>query len=222
MKCILVFALSAASLAAAEPALTPKLELKLRTIATEYTKGELVNPAPLVAPTQCFLPPTSILYSKAKAKSKHAGKLYYLFAKERQPLAHKEQVKGQPIGQYLVKESWEAIAPSADTKQSSRRKGSRFVSNTVVRKGKTLTTGKPADLFIMLKQYWDTPNTDQGWTYAVVSRDAKTIKSAGKIESCISCHEDAEHDRILGDYTRKLWPPHETGESLKPAKSQKR
>ena len=40
--------------------------------------------------------------------------------------------------------------------------------------------------------------TDAGWVYGTVSADGKTVTAAGKVESCMKCHQDAKHDRLFG------------------------
>ena len=186
---------------ASEPADEPVLRTQLRDIAGKYLKAQLVNPRPMVAPTLCRIPPTEVLYSKADADSEHARKMFYLFAKQAAPLRVKERIEAQPAGQYLVKETWEAVdAEDAERRSTGRHPSGHFLSSTTVHEGKTLAIGKPMDLYIMLKQKESTKDNDEGWIYAVVSRDGKTVHKAGRIQSCIECHEDAQHDRILGDY----------------------
>ena len=43
-----------------------------------------------------------------------------------------------------------------------------------------------------------TPDTDEGWVYGTVSADGKTVTSAGRVQSCMNCHQDAPHDRLFG------------------------
>ena len=189
---------------ASEPAVPSEVQAELRGIAGKYLKAQLVNPRPYMAPTQCSIPPTAVLYSDADSDKEHGRKLFYLFAGNAMTLRAKETVKAQPAGQYLVKETWEAVdADDAEKRTTGRHASGHFLSNTAVHKGKTVAIGKPMDLYIMLKQDEVTEDNDEGWIYAVVSRDAKTIHKAGRIQSCIDCHEDADHDRILGDYSAK-------------------
>jgi hypothetical protein len=181
----------------------PELHRKLRDIAASYQMAQLINPRPMPAPVLCAsgsetVPPV-IRASKATPKSAHGGKLFYLFAKQARSL--RDPSKGQAVGQYLVKEAWESVGATASRSPLTVQHASgQWVENSTVVKGKLLTTGKALDLFIMLKEKPNTTNTDSGWIYAVVSRDGKTIREAGPIQSCINCHEDARNDRILGDY----------------------
>jgi hypothetical protein len=64
--------------------------------------------------------------------------------------------------------------------------------------GKHYRPAEKADLFIMLKLDPATPDTDQGWVYATVSADGKTVTSSGRVESCMGCHTKAPDDRLFG------------------------
>jgi hypothetical protein len=55
-----------------------------------------------------------------------------------------------------------------------------------------------AGLFMMFKLAEETPDTDLGWVYGTVSADGKTATAAGKVQSCIECHEKAPRDRLVG------------------------
>jgi hypothetical protein len=50
----------------------------------------------------------------------------------------------------------------------------------------------------MYKAHPTTPGTDRGWVYAVATANGERITSAGRIASCMKCHEQAEHDRVFG------------------------
>ncbi|MCA9299186.1 MAG: hypothetical protein KDA28_08980, partial [Phycisphaerales bacterium] len=64
----------------------------------------------------------------------------------------------------------------------------------------------------------DTPDTDEGWVYATTTPDARTIVEAGRIESCIECHEQTTRDRMYGP--RWSWPyDRRSGERLLPLRS---
>jgi hypothetical protein len=56
----------------------------------------------------------------------------------------------------------------------------------------------PQDLFMMVQFAKDTPHTDDGWVFAVVTPDHKTVKEFGRIESCMSCHDAAPHGHLFG------------------------
>ena len=50
----------------------------------------------------------------------------------------------------------------------------------------------------MFKLDPQTPDTDEGWVYGTVTPDGKKVTSAGKVESCMKCHQRAPHDRLFG------------------------
>ena len=41
----------------------------------------------------------------------------------------------------------------------------------------------------MMKLDPKTPGADDGWVYGTVSADGKTVTSAGRVASCMKCHE---------------------------------
>ena len=47
-----------------------------------------------------------------------------------------------------------------------------------------------------------TPGTDDGWVYGTVSADGKTVTSAGRVDSCMRCHETRK-DRVFGIYPQE-------------------
>ena len=61
----------------------------------------------------------------------------------------------------------------------------------------------PAGLFIMFKVEPATSDTDLGWVYATVTT-AGQVTSAGRVASCMGCHEVADHERLFGVPTSNL------------------
>jgi hypothetical protein len=55
--------------------------------------------------------------------------------------------------------------------------------------------GAPAGLFVMAKV--GTADSDAGWIYGTTARDG-SVTSAGRVETCIGCHEHAPRDRLFG------------------------
>jgi hypothetical protein len=43
-----------------------------------------------------------------------------------------------------------------------------------------------------------TPGTDNGWVYGTVTADGKQVTSAGRVKSCMACHQRAPNDRVFG------------------------
>ena len=72
-----------------------------------------------------------------------------------------------------------------------------FHPYAVGKDGKTYKAAKKGDLFIMMKVDPKTPGTDNGWIYGTVTADGTTVTSAGKVSSCIKCHETKE-ERLFG------------------------
>ncbi len=60
------------------------------------------------------------------------------------------------------------------------------------------TLDQKGPLFVMLRKDHSTPGTDQGWVYATLTPDGKTVTSAGRVASCMECHVRAEHGRLFG------------------------
>jgi hypothetical protein len=42
-----------------------------------------------------------------------------------------------------------------------------------------------------------TPDTDEGWVYATITA-AGEVTAAGRVASCMGCHEVATHERLFG------------------------
>jgi hypothetical protein len=40
-------------------------------------------------------------------------------------------------------------------------------------------------------------NSDAGWVYATLTADGQ-VTAAGRVESCMHCHQDAGHERLFG------------------------
>lgn len=148
----------------------------------------------------------------------HGKKLFFLYAKYPLPIvfADNEAFPGvqrveNPIGQAVVKEAWIPEEVKDDGKPLK----------PVTRKVKVLKDGKLAEqketfvpyarkhgrlyhakemagLFIMFKVDPEIPGTDNGWVYGTVTADGKTVTGAGRLESCMKCHQKAPFDRIFG------------------------
>ncbi len=127
------------------------------------------------------------------AKSPHGNKLYQLFIKNKS--AYDEIQTDQPIGQTLVKETWDvqqvnidSLTHYLDAVQSEN--DSNWYRPVSV-----------AELFIMFKEEPSKEN-DQGWVYGIVdlkNESEPKILSQGNISSCISCHKDTKYDRLFGN-----------------------
>jgi len=176
-----------------------KFHARLLKIANEYPSYGHVDEELRVAPTLCDDPsrsgrrrrvPAYPRLSAAGDEASHGKKLYFLFAKNRP--AYVELNKDSDLdGQVIVKESW--------TTKEWLKKGAAANSSKPKTKGeKTHSPVEKYGLFIMFHAGADTADTDQGWVYGTVSADGKTVTSAGRVKSCMECHEQAPHGRLFG------------------------
>lgn len=190
---------------------------QLLEIAKSYKKLGPVDFQGRFGPEDCRAPtPAPARLSDSKDGETHGRQLYYLFAKDRYGYlalgnapAKRLEIRGvreedskalpeklRTLAQFVVKESW---VPE-EVPEIDRRAVRPFQSTDpyATRDGKTYKTGKQGDLFIMLKLDPKTPATDNGWVYGTVTADGKKVTSAGRVESCMSCHKEAKHDRLFG------------------------
>ncbi len=190
-------------------------EDRLLEIAASYESFGCVSAPARWAPTDCRapIPPTpEVAFSRSTDGGTHGAKLYTLFAKDRSPSGD-YVVNGQPnpTGQVVVKESWvpEEVKDGGRPLEPVRRKvkvrrGDRLVEQEdsfvpYARKdGKLYHAKEKGPLFVMFKMDPRTPGTDEGWVYGTVTADGKQVTSAGQVESCMNCHQDALHDRLFG------------------------
>ncbi|HEY5934654.1 MAG TPA: hypothetical protein VIU61_08465, partial [Kofleriaceae bacterium] len=123
-------------------------------------------------------------------ESPHGKKLYYLWASDRAAYL-KAEVK---TGFAIVKESFAAVPP---TKPRVANPGvfETPLHDTIEADGKRLTTGAAKGLYVMTKLGGE--GTDAGWIYGTISTDG-VVTSAGRVATCMGCHEDAPHDRLFG------------------------
>lgn len=167
------------------------------------------------APQLCLVPsPGGVLLSASGDSDTHGRKLYFLFAKDQVDYMECGYVNSDSsdaairapwkaaVGQALVKQSFvpepvpvnEAPNPLADDPDPQALPP----EYTCGADGTLYRTGDPAALFIMLKTDPATPGTDEGWVYAATTPDGQSIFDAGRIASCIRCHEQTTRDRLYG------------------------
>jgi Cytochrome P460 len=155
-------------------------------------------------------------FSSSSDSATHGQKLYSLFVKDRPRslLAGNSYVRRNepnPVGQVLVKEAWtpEEVKDDHESAEPVIRKvkvhdGDKLVEEVdsflpYARKdGRLYRATRKSALFIMYKVDPKTPDTDEGWVYGTVSADGKQVTSAGRVESCMRCHQKAPHDRLFG------------------------
>ena len=181
-------------------AIDPALAAIVRDTAVAYAEWGRVDEQPRQAPTDCA-PPTgspegraSRVRVSAAEDGPHGAKLYFLYASDRDAyLNHRAGV-----GFKIVKEAFQAVPATAAP--HAARPSADYVRapppiRTVDVDGKPMTTGAPTGLFVMAKV--GTPDSDAGWIYGTTAPDG-TVTSAGRVTSCMGCHEDAPSDRLFG------------------------
>lgn len=185
------------------------------TIAKDYERFGRVDHEARWAPHLCRMPlDPKARMSQSPDAATHGKKLYSLFAKSRPAYARTTkkyaELKEAPIGQWIVKESWtpeEFTGDSTEIKPVVREmrikdEDGNLVTDVFIpfgtHDGKTYRAKVKAGLFVMMKYDSATPDTDQGWVYATVAKDLKSVTAIGRIESCIKCHQDAKWDRQFG------------------------
>jgi hypothetical protein len=165
----------------------------VKAAVKDYRSFALVTGSPRVAPTDCRMPAPHARMSNAAKE--HGGKLYLLFARFADGSEYVKAGEPAKVGQTLVKEAWGAVPgePKGET-EASRRYGESPVHRDG---GNVHHAGDSAGLFVMHKLAADTKDTDHGWVYATIDRDGH-VTGAGRMASCIRCHEDAVEDRRFG------------------------
>ena len=142
--------------------------------AKAYPSYSRVQDRLLWAPTFCRAPtPAPPRLSASRDDETHGRKLYHLYAKHFDLYRQSDSVD-QPVGQVLVKESWIPAAGST---------------------AKHPLAGEKGPLFMMIKT--GEAHSDAGWIYATLTPDGKTVTAAGKMATCMECHE-SKKDRLFG------------------------
>jgi hypothetical protein len=201
------------SLPSEDTAQRQEFETRLLEIAASYESYGRIDPAARWAPVDCADPlpqAPEALVSRSTDADTHGRKLYWLFAKLHNVSGSYAMKEGtSPVGQVVVKESWvpEEVSPDTTltplTRKAKVRVGDRLVEQEdsflpYARQGGKLYHAKErGPLFVMFKVDPQTPGTDEGWVYGTV-KDGKEVTSAGRVESCMKCHQDAPHDRLFG------------------------
>lgn len=201
-----VTAAPASAPAASLPAgpLDPALVPQVLAAAASYKKFSRVDDQARVAPLLCFAPPVPApVVSQSKDPGTHGRKLYTLYAKDADAyhaLRPGAECRVEP-GQVLVKESWLPVTvPQAEQDAHS---GTIYHSWPYAKIGEVWHKADQLHgLFVMMRLDPTSPGADQGWVYGTVAPDLQTVTSAGKVPSCMGCHEKAGCERLFG-----LTPP---------------
>jgi hypothetical protein len=154
----------------------------IRAAAERYEAWGRVDDLPRQAPQLCAAPGPvrkDPLRVSAATEGPHGTKLYYLYANDRGAYLNLD-VK---VGFQIVKRSYAAV-PSTSAGHPA-----------VEIAGQQMMAGDETGLFVMAKV--GTPDSDAGWIYGTTTRDGK-VTSAGRVATCMGCHEDARRDRLFG------------------------
>src|SRR5262249_17194570 len=136
----------------------------------------------------CDLPrPSAVRISRSQDTETHGQKLYFLFAKERADYV-RPSGKPQPVGQVVVKEDW---VPQEVQNEETIDPRSEDPIRTARKEGRMYHTSERAGLYIMMKMDPSTPDTDEGWVYGTLSACKTKVTSAGRLASCMACHQEA-------------------------------
>ena len=188
---------------------TPKADRpfddRLLEIAKTYKDYGRVDDEARWAPAFCRMPnPAVARFSESRDDVTHGRKLYSLLAKDRNAYLTVAREKASAVGQVIVKESWvpEEVTDLTSPREVAVDRKDKVISDHFLpyatKDGKTYRASKPAGLYIMYKVDPNTPHTDEGWVYGTVTPDGKKVTAAGKLESCMKCHQEAPYDRIFG------------------------
>lgn len=181
------------------PSTAARLPL-LEAIAHDYLGWGAVDDMSHWAPFLCRQPlPAGMHPSAAEHAGAHAGKLYRLFASSRRDYeratSDRAAADRAPDGLVVVKESF--VAEPAQRTDPVDAHWDYQRSTYAQRDGQWFRRGAFAGLFVMARLPLATPDTDRGWLYATVSPDGQ-VTAAGRVASCMGCHERAPHGRLFG------------------------
>ena len=207
----------------AKPSRPVQFDSRLLEIARTYKTYRRVSDMAHWAPWLCSGAPTpeGVQVSQSTDEATHGRKLYFLYAKDEKSYSALGSLPGpssvvtsgsgptssqykNPVEQVVVKESFYPVEVSPESLRRHFKTAPPPLwigppdEQTRGEDGKTYRTGDAAGLFIMLKLDPKTPDTDNGWVYAVTSPDNNKVLDSGRIASCIECHEKTTRDRLFG------------------------
>jgi hypothetical protein len=188
----------------------PRFQDLLLTVGKSYATLGKVDDVLRFAPVLCAMPaPAPIRESASKDGGTHGQKLYFLYAWDaasylKTPRKDSFKVRqsaplyeGKPAAQVLVKESWSCVKVEEKDRPSGKESLSAG-SKVIVKNGERFKAGELSGLFIMVKLDESVEGTDRGWVYGTVTADQKRVTAAGRVKSCMACHESAGAGRLFG------------------------
>jgi len=179
--------------------LDPRFVETIRSVAAPYATWGRVDERPNIAPLKCDMPRPEDYGSKGDIHmsdaedAPHGKKLYYLWASDRRAYLEVTQ-HAVASGFAIVKQSFVAV-PAGEPKHDLGLVNTPLYDTLEV-DGHWLTTGEAKGIYVMTK-VGPKEGTDAGWIYGTID-PAGRVTSAGRVASCIGCHEDAPHDRLFG------------------------
>lgn len=182
---------------------------RLLDIARSYQTFTKIDTSMQLTAVFCRVAPPRMMDVSASTDSPtHGKKLYFLYAKHRLPT---EEGETNPVGQVVVKEAWipEEVKDDGKPLKSVTRKVNVLRDGKIAEQeeeflpyarkaGRLYHAKEMSGLFIMFKLDPKTPDTDNGWVYGTVTPDGRTVTGAGRLESCMKCHQKAPFDRVFG------------------------
>lgn len=166
----------------------PRWHATLRAIAAGYSQWGRVDDEMRWAPGLCRMPtPARARISASDDRGTHGRKLYTLYAKD--PVAYGARPSAMPgpdqpdlsdISQVLVKEAFKPV--ETDQQHNLHLRPAEH-------DGKLYLPGEALGLYVLFKPRRSDVATDAGWVYGTIAADMTTITGAGKIDSCMSCHQ---------------------------------
>jgi hypothetical protein len=197
-----------------QPAAAPLLpfERELLAAARDYRSWKRVSDKANWAPTLCRIAPLAgAQHSRSDDGDTHGRKLYFLFARDADTYVNLPWLEDtaevlamtsrQLVGEVVVKQSFVPVEVPRDSvpKLAANGPGDRVIPEDYAVDGEhAFRTGAAAGLYVMLKLDPGTPGTDQGWVYGTLTADGSKVTAAGRIASCMECHESAPHERLFG------------------------
>jgi hypothetical protein len=192
--------------AAAHPALDARYIDAIRRAAAGYATWHRVDARPNLAPLLCRSPlasdfgaPSQVRRSTADDAA-HGKKLYYLWAsRSDEYLNRRENVA---VGFAIVKQAFAAVPlahrpPRDETPRDQWGLGEPPPIDTMTTEdGHSYKVGDAKGLYVIAK-VGDLPGSDDGWIYGTVAADG-LVTSAGRVASCMGCHDDAPREKLFG------------------------
>jgi hypothetical protein len=174
-----------------------RLASAFREAAREYKAWGRVDDEVRFAPWLCRLPMRS--RARVSEAGPHARKVYFLYSSDRAAyvsLGHPEARRHVRPGFTIVKESFHAAehAPGDRRGEVEIAHGDPY---RLLQDGERwVGAGAPHGLYIM-KYVGRRRGTDAGWVYGTIDAQGE-VTGAGRISSCMGCHQDAPHGRLFG------------------------